>query len=185
MQMMQPCWCWLYYLPQALRTDSSSDGDDTPSPKSHTTQLINLTEMQQLSAQEQLCDELSQQQQTEQLRQQLTQHSLGSSILQQQQQQLQPMQQLPPQMSDGQLPLAAGIGTRLLGSSDYSGDQEIQLGSGEYAGAGDLQLLTDEDAHGNEDRDLCVNCQQAEENKLSFQLRFTEPEGGSAGHCTL
>lgn len=170
---------------QGSRSESSSsDGEETPSPKSHTTQLINLTEMQQLSAQEHIGDELTlqqqhqqqleQQQQLEDLQQQLAQQSVEPSI--QKQQPGQPMAQ--PALSDSQLPVAAGVGSRLLGSSEFSGDQELQLGSSaEYAAEGDVQLLNDDDLLGDEERDLCVNCHQAEENKLSFQLKFTEPEG--------
>jgi hypothetical protein len=178
---------------QASRTPSSAsdsaDGDDTPSPKSHTTQLINLKEMEQLSAQEQL-DEAAAHQQQEQFAQQhahmqqlqahLARQSLDTAqeqhaqTTQQAQQHLPQAASMPVQhsMSDSQLgalPLAAGLGTRLLGSSEYSGDQELE------GGAEQLQLLSDEELL--EADELCVNCQQAEENKLSFQLKFTEPEG--------
>jgi hypothetical protein len=181
-------WCFALSC-QALRTPSSaSDDDDTPSPKSHTTQLINLKEMEQLSAQEQL-DEAAAHQQQEQFAQQhaqmqqlqahLARQSLDTAQQQQaqitqqsQQQQLPAAASMPVQhsLSDSQLgalPPAAGLGTRLLGSSEYSGDQELD--------AEQLQLMTDEELL--EDDELCVNCQQAEENKLSFQLKFTEPEG--------
>jgi hypothetical protein len=160
-----------------------------PSPKSHTTQLINLKEMEQLSAQEQL-DEAAAHQQQEQFAQQhaqmqqlqahLARQSLDTAQQQHVQITQQPQQHLPAagsipvqhSLSDSQLgalPLAAGLGTRLLGSSEYSGDQELD--------AEQLQLLTDEELL--EEDELCVNCQQAEENKLSFQLKFTEPEGES------
>lgn len=175
---------------QASRTPSSaSDSDETPSPKSHTTQLINLKEMEQLSAQEQL-DEAAAHQQQEQFAQQhaqmqqlqahLARQSLDTAqqqltqITQQPQQHMAAASSMPVQhsLSDSQLgasllPPAAGLGTRLLGSSEYSGDHELD--------AEQLQLLTDEELL--EDDELCVNCQQAEENKLSFQLKFTEPEG--------
>lgn len=69
-------------------------------------------------------------------------------------------------LQDGQPP-SAGLHARPLGSGDFSGS-----GEQEYTGE-------DEGAQGEEDadRDLSVACQQAEENKLSFQLKFTEPEG--------
>ncbi|WIA30533.1 hypothetical protein OEZ86_000617 [Tetradesmus obliquus] len=177
---------------QASRTPSSaSDSDETPSPKSHTTQLINLKEMEQLSAQEQL-DEAAAHQQQEQFAQQhaqmqqlqahLARQSLDTAqqqltqIMQQPQQHMAAASSMPVQhsLSDSQLgasllPPAAGLGTRLLGSFEYSGEHELD--------AEQLQLLTDEELL--EDDELCVNCQQAEENKLSFQLKFTEPEG----HC--
>eukprot|EP00775_Hariotina_reticulata_P007132 gene7132-7347_t len=45
----------------------------------------------------------------------------------------------------------------------------------------DEELLDEDGLLGDEDgdREMSVNCQQAEENKLSFQLKFTAPEG----HC--
>lgn len=177
------CTC-LHAVLQASRSPSSSNGsangEDTPSPKSHTTQLINLTEMQQLSAQEQLDDAAAHQQQQQfaqqqaqmqQLQQQLERQSLDGVQVQQSRSLAAVAPQQP--LSDSQLQQlapAAGLGTRLLGSSEFSGDQELD--------AERLQLLTDEELLAtDEDRDLCVNCQQAEENKLSFQLKFTEPEG--------
>lgn len=176
---------------------ASANGDDTPSPKSHTTQLINLREMQQL-------------------RQQLDDAAAAAAAVAQQQQLTGEVHQ---QSANG---IAAphphaGIGARPLGSSEDSGDgderhhvqqhgatpefalpRSVLLGSSSLPGSansgsdhnggsadtdgGDRNHGRSDDGIEEEDddeRDLSVACQQAEEHKLSFQLKFTEPEG----HC--
>jgi hypothetical protein len=108
---------------------------------------------------------------------------------QQQQQQLLP---------DGAVAPVAGFDARPLGSDEYSGSGDVSVyagGSGEGGeprGAGPVVGVRVGGAAGSDgeggggvddeddpDRDLSVACQQAEENKLSFQLKFTEPEGES------
>jgi hypothetical protein len=194
-------------LLQVLRTGSfdsggSGSGDETPSPKSHATQLINLVEMQQLSTQEDLAalQLQQQQQQPEQhhlhaalppaaVHEQLLQHASNHHHLDHQQSvtlyaaesvghgqdQHQQRQQQQSLSNDSSLALSAGVGQSRLAEShsDVSGmdqqdvydDEELLVEDG---------LLGDEDG----DREMSVNCQQAEENKLSFQLKFTAPEGG-------
>jgi len=183
--LLQSIWCRLQTRSPSSSGASADGGDDDCSPKSHSTQLINIPEMQQQAAQigaEQLqqLDRLDAAPAAFHVQQHigdddaldllaapqlLEQRSLADSALDlmvgASQQQLQ--QQL--QLREGQLP-SAGLNARPLGSDEYSGSGE-QVHSGAEGEAGE------EDP----DRDLSVACQQAEENKLSFQLKFTEPEG--------
>lgn len=73
---------------------------------------------------------------------------------------------------------SAGVEVGRSYASVAAAGTEREAAAAGAAGAGGSMGSFDED---DEDREFCVNCQQAEENKLSFQLRFTEPEGGSAG----
>lgn len=73
-------------------------------------------------------------------------------------------------LQDGQP--RAGLDARPLGSDEYSGSGEAV-----YTGDGEEDVLGEDGLPEDADRDLSVACQQAEENKLSFQLKFTEPEG--------
>jgi hypothetical protein len=80
----------------------------------------------------------------------------------------------------------AGLNARPLGSDEYSGSGEAV-----YTGDGEEDMGQEDDLPEDADRDLSVACQQAEENKLSFQLKFTEPEGeflsiaGRVGACQV
>jgi hypothetical protein len=178
--------------------DSADGADDDCSPKSHSTQLINIPEMAAQVAAEQQRDKaaaaaaasaaaaaaavtISEAQQQNastdaafdiMTAQQLVEQRsvadsaveiLGAGGPQQRRQQ------------DGQQPLA-GLNARPLGSDEYS-----MQGSGEVEYVeGDEEEEEEElagDGEEDPDRDLSVACQQAEENKLSFQLKFTEPEG--------
>lgn len=172
--------------------DSADGADDDCSPKSHSTQLINISEMAAQVAAEQQQDTaraaaaaaaaamLEQQQQpaaesvfeipaaqAHLLEQRSVTDSAVDNISAAGQQQRQVLQQ------DGQQP-RAGLNARPLGSDEYSG-------SGEAVYTGDDEGLA-ADGEEDPDRDLSVACQQAEENKLSFQLKFTEPEG-ECGCC--
>jgi hypothetical protein len=174
--------------------DSADGADDDCSPKSHSTQLINIPEMAAQVAAEQQRDKaaaaaaasaaaaavtISEAQQQnastdaafdimtgQQLGEQRSVADSAVEILgaggpQQRRQQ------------DGQQPLA-GLNARPLGSDEYSmqGSGEVEYVEGDEEEE-DLPGEGEEDP----DRDLSVACQQAEENKLSFQLKFTEPEG--------
>lgn len=201
---MCPCPCPPVFvgLPQTRSPSSSGDSadgaDDDCSPKSHSTQLINIPEMAAQVAAEQQQDKaraaaaaaamLEQQQAAAdadildaQSAQALEQRSVPDAAAvdvlaaagQQQQQVLLP---------DGQP--RAGLNARPLGSDEYSGSGEAV-----YTGDGEEDVLGEDGLPEDADRDLSVACQQAEENKLSFQLKFTEPEGeccsiaGRLGAC--
>lgn len=177
-------------MSQTRSPSSSTGSDDECSPTSHSTQLINIPEMAaQVAAEQQQQDRAIaaaaataalEQQQRQQVaadaaidlttsQQQLEQRGTAESALdivaaagqQQRQQQI---------LQEGQPP-SAGLNARPLGSEEYSG-------------SGDGGCALDGDTPGDEeqDRDLSVACQQAEENKLSFQLKFTEPEGERQPH---
>lgn len=151
---------------------SSPSDDGSGSPKSHTTQLINLAEITQLAAQES-----------------------GSAL-----------SDAPAHYGEQQGPHAAPAGgsssagphhdaasgsadVELLSPSLYSqrasfGSDDHPDGGGHHGGhshddeeGGVHQQHYQHHHHHDRDRDFSVNCQQAEDSKLSFQLRFTEAEG--------
>ena len=147
-------------LQERSRTPSSSgdsESDECPSPKSHATQLINLAEMEQLSKQEDMAE----------------QQAIAAA--------------------EGAGGAAAAVGNGVEGVqvqvlANGGGSAQLQsaagargsipsgLENGYGASPGGGEGLEDE-LEDDGDRDLCVNCQESEENKLSFQLKFTEPEG--------
>jgi hypothetical protein len=152
-------------LQERSRTPSSSgdsESDECPSPKSHATQLINLAEMEQLSKQEDMAEQLATAAAAEGGAAAVATSSaapLGNGV-------------------DGvhvQV-LANGGGSAQLQSYESAGAGQHNIVSGVQANPGGEEVLEDE-LEDDGDRDLCVNCQESEENKLSFQLKFTEPEG--------
>lgn len=176
--------CFACVVVQTRSLSGSEDDapDDDCSPKSHSTQLINIPEMAAAVAAEQQQDKaiaaaaaaaaaaavLEQQQQQAALdaaldiagQQHLVeQRSVADASIDVMAAAGQQRRQL---LQEAQQP-SAGLNARPLASEGHVGDPV-------YAGDG-------EGGEDDPDRDLSVACQQAEENKLSFQLKFTEPEG--------
>ncbi len=183
--------------PSSCGTEGDGGGD-SPSPKSHATQLINLAEMEQLSAEEAEGEEeggaaprgakegaAAAARRSDPSDRGGASGSGGGGG---------------PPLSPNSAAAAAAAGGHVTWADVARGrfsiaDEEPEAAdqpAGAWAGGGEGgyadeyeggQLAEDEDEDGGElaeegSRDLSVACQQAEENKLSFQLRFTEPEGG-------
>jgi WNK lysine deficient protein kinase len=195
------------------RSPSSSGtdgGGDSPSPKSHATQLIDLREIAQLSAAEAAAEE-------EAARAAATQAQLSAVAQQLEAAGVQdggaggatPPPAAAAAPATGASPPCSGAWVEMprgrfsLGECECSPEKHQQTpggggapaspapagapgawaggaggSGGPYGGpAGDGGVYPLEEGDDEAARDLSVACQQAEENKLSFQLRFTEPEG--------
>jgi WNK lysine deficient protein kinase len=188
-------------------------GADSPSAKSHATQLINLAEMAQLTAadafdeaRDEEAEARAQAAAAEAGPLLAARHTPppptppgagGAGGAQQQQQQQQgPADAGGPvtwaDVARGRASSDAGVGADADAARGWGGGEGGPLAEGGDEGGDDYTPFRvdegDEDEGedlGDEEgsRDLSVACEQAEENKLSFQLRFTEPEGARGTGC--
>jgi hypothetical protein len=163
--------------------DSADGADDDCSPKSHSTQLINIPEMAAQVAAEQQRDKAMADAAAAAAASVFEQHQLQHVAADAAFDTTSRQQQLLKQRSvaDSAVEIMAAGGQQLLQEAQQPlpGLNARPLGSDEYSGSGEAVYTGEETLPGDDDpdRDLSVACQQAEENKLSFQLKFTEPEG--------
>lgn len=161
--------------------DSGDGADDDCSPKSHSTQLINIPEMAAQVAAEQQRDKAMADAAAAAAASVFEQHQFQHAATDAAFDITTSQQQLPRGADSVEIMAAGGHQQQQLQEAQQPlpGLSARPLGSDEYSGSGEAVYTSDEALPGDEDpdRDLSVACQQAEENKLSFQLKFTEPEG--------
>jgi WNK lysine deficient protein kinase len=176
-------------LERSRSPSSADDDEEDPSPQMHATQVINLQEMAQLSRQ---ADE-------EAAAAAATAAAAGASAEQQDHAAAVPaaasaaaagVDRGAAAPTSAQLAAAGDMGViqQPAGAEQQQQQQQVRAPSDAGSAPGQAQspetgggLSEEEDldeAGAADGRSLCVNCHEEEEHKLSFFLKFVEPEGG-------